>query len=148
MRHQITDPARLLPGGFWTVELSEFLKCYVVGCYAEATIGRKHKTHGCVDACPGHDPARQGYDRPFYAIIAPAPAGDAPAPSSPTAPVMPSNAELIAEFMKEIIRLSGQPDALDGGVKAKLQPPTPKIPPSSGELRLVRSPEAAGMRRL
>lgn len=57
----ITDPSRLLPGGFWTIELPAHTPCYVLGCYDEAVVGRRHRVHGLVDACYTHDPDRHGY---------------------------------------------------------------------------------------
>lgn len=54
---------RLLPA--YTFAPAEFLKCYCLGCYQEATIGRLHRRFGPVDSCPHHDPERTALANAF-----------------------------------------------------------------------------------
>lgn len=65
----IISPARMLPAFTFTPE--PLLKCYVLGCYEAAVIGRKHKIRGPVDTCTAHDPERIAYGVPFGSAAPP-----------------------------------------------------------------------------
>lgn len=125
----ITNPARLLPGGFWTVEMPVFLKCFVIGCWQEAVIGRNHKHHGRIDACRRHDPESTGQNKGFAQKAVLAPGAPVPAVSEPPL----TREQVIAAMVAEVIRLAGQSDPPDGGKKARLVKPVPQLPPSGAQ---------------
>lgn len=131
MQTVITDPARLLPGGFWTVEIVVVEPCYCRGCYQPSVVQRVHKVFGAVCACESHDPARHGYVKAEAEIVAPAVTEPVVA-ASQDAEASPSRESLIASMLAEIIRLSGT-DRPDGGKKARLKPPPPTKPPSGAQ---------------
>jgi hypothetical protein len=100
----ITDPRRLLNG--FTIAVVPFLKCYVGGCYEEASVGRLHQQFGRVDTCASHDPAKHGYARPFGV--------PAPIAELPTSTIPP----------------------LTGGTRVPRRPIQPIIPPAPAALPL------------
>lgn len=79
-------------------------QCEVRGCVEDSIVGVFHKIYGKGDYCSGHNPIHAGYAKLITgASIA---HQDTPAQPNHAAESALSNEQLIAQMLKEIIRLA------------------------------------------
>jgi hypothetical protein len=112
-----------------------FSRCYVLGCRANAALGRLHKIYGPVDCCSGHDPETVGQARPFGVAK---PVVEAPVVEDPAGESEMTREQVIVAMLTELVGMV-KPGDPDGGKKAKLKKPKP-TKPSSGVGLVPRPP--------
>ena len=130
-----------------SVDVPGYSKCYVRGCYVNATIGRLHKIYGGVDTCRDHDPEKHGYALGFGFGAQPSDVvPDQVVPAAAEEPQL-TKEQIIAQMIIEVIRMSLDDGRPDGGKKAKLVPPKKPLSPQGVGLRVPDPNAVAPARR-